>query len=112
MLERQVKPETEHLWNICVTLAARVIKHTQSYQETRTPQARGPGGLSGHMTLQQEVDVQLREQQQDVGEHADDRHGNQRHADAPQTPRHAHLSAGEKESDSVFKTNDGYDQHG
>lgn len=53
-------------------MASHTHTHTQSYHAAGPPQAGGPGGLSGHMTLQQEVDVEFRKQQQDVGQHADD----------------------------------------
>lgn len=43
------------------------------------------------MVLQQEVDFEVRNQQQDVAQHTDDGHGNQGEPYTMQTPRHAHL---------------------
>lgn len=56
-----------------------------------SPQTAAPRGLSGHMTVQQEVGPEFRQQQQDVGERADERQRDEREAGAAQTARHAHL---------------------
>lgn len=56
-----------------------------------SPQTAAPRSLSGHMTVQQEVGPEFRQQQQDVGERADERQRDEREAGAAQTARHAHL---------------------
>lgn len=62
-----------------------------TYQQAAAPQTGGPCGLSGHVTLQQEVGFELRQQQQGVGEQADERQRDEREADTMQTPGHTHL---------------------
>lgn len=57
------------------------------------PQTAAPRGLPGHVTVQQEVGLELGQQQQDVGERAHEGQRDEREAGAAQTPGHAHLCA-------------------
>lgn len=69
------------------------------------PQTAAPRRLSGHVAVQQEVGLEFRKQQQDVGERADERERQEREAGAAETAGHTHLCVHTAPSDTHSDVN-------